>query len=124
MVDMIKKTLLAGVGLAFMTKEKAEEVAKKFVQDTKIAEGEGKKFVEELLKKSEEAKKSVEKLVETAVHTAVTKLDIPTRNEIRNSRTEYGSWKGKSNRSTVESKAGYWGRQMVLYLKKTVTAIF
>ncbi len=83
MVDMIKKTLLAGVGLAFMTKEKAEEVAKKFVQDTKIAEGEGKKFVEELLKKSEEAKKSVEKLVETAVHTAVTKLDIPTRNEIR-----------------------------------------
>jgi|WetSurMetagenome_2_1015567.scaffolds.fasta_scaffold01385_5 polyhydroxyalkanoate synthesis regulator phasin len=83
MVEMIKKTLLAGVGLAFMTKDKAEEVAKKFVQDTKIAEGEGKKFVDELLKKSEEAKKSIEKLVETAVHTAVTRLDIPTRGEMK-----------------------------------------
>jgi polyhydroxyalkanoate synthesis regulator phasin len=95
MVDMIKKTLLAGVGLAFMTKEKAEEVAKKFVQDTKIAEGEGKKFVDELLKRSEEAKKSAEKLVETAVHTAVTRLDIPTRAEMRKMEERIQELEGK-----------------------------
>ncbi len=82
-MEVIKKTVLAGVGLAFMTKERAEEAAKKIVEDAKLAETEGKKFVEELIKKSEEAKKSVEKLVDTAVHTAVTKLDIPTRAEIR-----------------------------------------
>jgi polyhydroxyalkanoate synthesis regulator phasin len=83
MVELIKKTMLAGVGLAFMTKEKAEEAAKKIVKEAKIAEVEGKKFVDELLKKSEDARKSVEKLVDSAVHTTVTKLDIPTRAEVR-----------------------------------------
>jgi polyhydroxyalkanoate synthesis regulator phasin len=83
MVELIKKTVLAGIGLAFMTKEKAEEAAKKIVQEAKIKEGEGKKFVEELLKKSEEAKNNIEKLVENAAHTAVTKLDMPTRAEMK-----------------------------------------
>jgi polyhydroxyalkanoate synthesis regulator phasin len=72
-----------GIGLAFMTKEKAEEAAKKIVEEAKIKKVEGKKAVEELLKKSEEAKKSVEKLVDTAVRTAVRKLDIPTRAEMK-----------------------------------------
>jgi polyhydroxyalkanoate synthesis regulator phasin len=83
MVDLIKKTLLAGVGLAFMTKEKAEEAAKVIVKETKIAEGEGKKFVSDLIKKSEEAKAGVEKLVNNAVHTALTKLDLPSQAEIK-----------------------------------------
>ena len=83
MIELIKKSVLVGIGLAFMTKEKAEEAAKKIVEEAKIKKVEGKKAVEELLKKSEEAKKSVEKIVEKAVHTAVTKLDIPTRAEIK-----------------------------------------
>ncbi len=95
MVELIKKTVLAGVGLAFMTKEKAEVAAKKIVREAKIAEGEGKKFVDDLLKKSEEARKSVEKLVDTAVHTAVTKLDIPTRADIKKLEARIRELEGK-----------------------------
>jgi polyhydroxyalkanoate synthesis regulator phasin len=83
MVDLIKKTLLAGVGLAFMTKEKAEEAAKVIVKETKIAEGEGKKFISDLIKKSEEAKAGVEKLVNNAVNTTMAKLDLPSKAEIK-----------------------------------------
>jgi polyhydroxyalkanoate synthesis regulator phasin len=83
MVELIKKTLLAGVGLAFMTKEKAEEAAKKIVEEAKIAEGEGKKFVNELIKKSEEARVSVEKIVNNAVETTLTKLDLPTKEQVK-----------------------------------------
>ena len=83
MVELIKKTLLAGVGLAFMTKEKAEEVAKKIASEAKIAEGEGKKFVSELVKKSEEARAGVEKLVDNAVETTLKKLDLPTKAEVK-----------------------------------------
>jgi polyhydroxyalkanoate synthesis regulator phasin len=83
MVDLIKKTLLAGIGLAFLTKEKAEETAKKIVEETKIAEGEGKKFVSDLIKKTEEAKIGAEKLVNDVVHTALKKLDLPTKAEIK-----------------------------------------
>jgi polyhydroxyalkanoate synthesis regulator phasin len=95
MVELIKKTVLAGIGLAFMTKEKAEEAAKKIVMEAKIKEGEGKKFVEELIRKSEEAKKSVEKLVDSAVHTAVTKLDMPTRTEMKNLEDRIRELEGK-----------------------------
>lgn len=95
MVELIKKTVLAGIGLAFMTKEKAEEAANKIVAEAKIKEGEGKKFVEELIRKSEEAKKSVEKLVDTAVHTAVTKLDMPTRAEMKNLEDRIRELEGK-----------------------------
>jgi polyhydroxyalkanoate synthesis regulator phasin len=83
MVDLIKKTLLAGIGLAFLTKEKAEETAKKIVADTKIAEGEGRKFVNDLIKKSEETRANVEKLVSNSVRDALTKLDVPLRAEIK-----------------------------------------
>jgi polyhydroxyalkanoate synthesis regulator phasin len=82
MIDLIKKTMLAGVGLAFVTKEKAEEMAKKIVKDAKIAEDEGKKFIDELVKKSEEAKKGIEKLVNNAVNTSLSSLDLPTREEV------------------------------------------
>jgi polyhydroxyalkanoate synthesis regulator phasin len=95
MIELIKKTVLAGVGLAFMTKEMAEEAAKKIVEEAKIKEGEGKKFIEDLLKKSEEAKKSVERLVDTAVHTAVTKLDLPTRAQIKNLEDRIKELEGK-----------------------------
>jgi polyhydroxyalkanoate synthesis regulator phasin len=83
MFDLIKKTLFAGAGLAFMTKEKAEEVAKKIASEAKIAEGEGKKFVSELIKKSEEAKAGVEKLVNATVDKALTKLDLPSKAEVK-----------------------------------------
>jgi len=83
MFELIKKTLLAGVGLAYMTKGKAEETAKKIAAEAKIAEGEGKKFVDELIKKSEEAKAGVEKLVNNAVNTTLTKLDLPTKAQVK-----------------------------------------
>jgi polyhydroxyalkanoate synthesis regulator phasin len=83
MVELIKKTVLAGIGLAYLTKEKAEEAAKNIAKEAKIKEGEGKKFIEEMIKKSEEARKSVEKLIDSAVHATVTKLDIPTRTEMK-----------------------------------------
>ena len=83
MIELAKKTLLAGIGLAFMTKDKAEEIAKKIASEAKIAEGEGKKFVDELVKRSEDAKSNVEKLVNDTVTAALNKLEIPTRADVK-----------------------------------------
>jgi polyhydroxyalkanoate synthesis regulator phasin len=83
MIELLKKTAFAGIGLAFMTKEKAEDAAKKIVSEAKIAEGEGKKFVDDLVKRADEARANVEKLIDTGVHAALARLDIPTRSEFR-----------------------------------------
>jgi polyhydroxyalkanoate synthesis regulator phasin len=99
MIEIIKKTVLAGLGLAFMTKEKAEATAKKIVKDAKIAEEEGKKFVDEVLKKSEEAKKSLEKSVENIVNSTLQKLDIPSRSEVEKLKKKISELEKKINPS-------------------------
>lgn len=55
MFDLIKKTLLTGVGLAVMTKDKVEELGKDLASQAKMSEHEGKEFVDHLLKQSDTA---------------------------------------------------------------------
>jgi polyhydroxyalkanoate synthesis regulator phasin len=82
MIEMMKKTMLATVGAAYMTKGKIEEIGKKFIKEARISEAEGKKFIDELLHKSEDARRHVEKIVGDQVATVMKKLDIPSRKEV------------------------------------------
>ena len=56
MVDLIKKAIYTGVGLAVLTKEKAEELVKELSQQAKLSEQEGKELFDSLLKQSEHAR--------------------------------------------------------------------
>ena len=53
MVDLIKKAIYTGVGLAVLTKERAEELVKELSQQAKLSEQEGKELFDGLLKQSE-----------------------------------------------------------------------
>jgi polyhydroxyalkanoate synthesis regulator phasin len=81
--ETLKKTLYAGVGLAFLTRDKIEELGKRLAEEAKLSEADGKKFIDEILKKSEEAKATFEKALNGAVTTALEKIDIPRRSELR-----------------------------------------
>ena len=82
MFDLIKKTMLAGVGLAAMTREKIEETIDELVKKGKLSEKEGKEIVEELIEKSKTAKKDLEEKIEKIVTKSLKKLNIPTRDEL------------------------------------------
>ena len=82
MFDLIKKTMLTGVGLAAMTKDKVEELAKELSEKGKLSEKEGKDLLDGLLKKSEEAKKDLEGKIEGVVRKTLEKLNIATRKDI------------------------------------------
>ncbi len=83
MLDSLRKALYASVGLAFLTRDKIEELGRKFAEEAKLSEGEGKKLVDEFLKKSEDAKASLDRTISAAVGTALEKLDIPRRAEVK-----------------------------------------
>ena len=83
MLDLLKKTLLTGIGIAALTKEKVEEVAKKIAKESKLSEKEGKKLVKDLLEKSDEARKNLEKQVDELVKNALKKLNIPTQENLQ-----------------------------------------
>jgi Uncharacterized conserved protein len=82
MFDILRKALLAGVGVTYLTKDKIEEVGKKIAQDAKVSEDEGRKFVDELVKKSVEAKGSLEKTVSEKIETALHAMNLPTRKDV------------------------------------------
>jgi len=82
MHEFLKKTLLTGVGIAILTKEKIEELAKKIATEAKMSEEEGKKLVDELVKKSEEAKKNLETRVEEMVKKTLVKFNVPTQKDL------------------------------------------
>ena len=82
MIDLLKKTVYASIGLAVMTREKVEEIGKRLAQEAKMSEGEGRQFVDELMKKSDEARASMEKMINERVEGALKKLNIPSRTEL------------------------------------------
>ena len=48
MIDIIKKTLLAGIGAAVITKEKAESALEEFVQQGKVSSQEARAMAEKI----------------------------------------------------------------------------
>ena len=81
MIDLLKKSVYATVGLAVMTHERVEEIARGLVADAKMTEAEGKKFIDELVKKSEEGRDALQKLVNDTVESILKKMNLITRKE-------------------------------------------
>ena len=82
MIDLLKKTLLTGVGVAALTKEKIEELAKDFVEKGKITEQEGKALVDDLVVRSEESREEFQKQIEEKVQAALKKMNLAKQSEL------------------------------------------
>lgn len=48
MIDLIKKTMLAGVGAAVVTKEKVEQALNEFVNDGKVSAGDARVMADKI----------------------------------------------------------------------------
>jgi len=82
MFAFIKKSLLTGIGLTLMTKDKVEELGKELVERGEMSEKEGKEFIDELVKKSEKARKDLDAKIERLVQDAIEKTNVATKKDI------------------------------------------
>ena len=82
MVDLIKKAFYTGLGLAVLTKDKAEELVKEIAQQAKLSEHEGKELVDSLMKQSDQARTDFQSKVDDAVLAVVNRLHLATRDEV------------------------------------------
>ncbi len=53
MLDLLKRSMLAGIGAAVLTRDKIREATKKFVEEGKISSEEAEKLTEDLIKNGE-----------------------------------------------------------------------
>jgi len=83
MIELLRKTLLVGIGAATLTKEKIDGLVDELVKKGEIASKEGPKLVKELLQESQNAKKELEKKVEEATQKALRKLNLASERELK-----------------------------------------
>ena len=82
MLELIKQSMMAGIGLALKTKDEVEDLAKELIEKGKMTEKEGKKFIDTLRQKSDDARNKLEKRVEKIVKEILKKVDVASRDEL------------------------------------------
>ncbi len=82
MKELLKNIVYTGVGAAFLTKDKIEELKSELIDKGKMTQDEGKQFVDELIGKSEKAKDEFELWLNRKVEDRIKCLDLVTIDEL------------------------------------------
>ena len=82
MKDLLKNIVYAGIGAAFLTRDKIEEIRGELVTKGKMTQEEGKQFVDELISKSESAKDQLELWLAREVEERVKQLNLATADDV------------------------------------------
>jgi polyhydroxyalkanoate synthesis regulator phasin len=88
MLNIIKKSMLTGIGLALIAKDEVEDLAKELVNKGKMSENEGTKFLEDLQKRYDETQKKLEEKVQQMVKDFMKKADVVTGDELKGLKKE------------------------------------
>jgi polyhydroxyalkanoate synthesis regulator phasin len=88
MFDLMKKGMLASIGLALKTWDEVEEMVQEVQKKSEMSEVEGRKFFEDVQKKYEEAQGKLEKRVEQTVNDFLKKSNIVTADELKDLKKE------------------------------------
>jgi len=104
MLNVIKKSMLTGIGLALIAKDEVEDLAKELVNKGKMSENEGTKFLEDLQKRYDETQKKLEEKVQQAVKDFMKKADVVTGDELKGLKKEIRDLKKAISESGDTSK--------------------
>ena len=88
MKELLKNIAYTGIGAAFLTKEKIEELKDDLVEQGKISQDEGKQFVDELVKKTNSTKDSLDLKISQIVEEKIKQLDIVTNDDFADLRRQ------------------------------------
>lgn len=83
MIEMLKKTYLAGADLAHKTWDEVEALSKELVKKAKMSENEGSKFLKDMKKRYDDTQKKTGTYVEKVVKDILKKMDIATSADIK-----------------------------------------
>ena len=103
MLNIIKKSMLTGIGLALIAKDEVEDLAKELVNKGKMSENEGTKFLEDLQKRYDQTQQKLEEKLQKAVKDFMKKADVVTGDELKGLKKEIRELKKAIGKGTDES---------------------
>lgn len=99
MSDLLKKSIMAGLGAMSLTLDKAEEITKDLIKRGEVSESDEAKFAKDLVDLAEKNKSLLEEKIEKVVEKVLGKMDIPTRKEINELKEEISKLVNKSKKA-------------------------
>jgi polyhydroxyalkanoate synthesis regulator phasin len=103
MFDLVKKSILASIGLALKTKDEMEDLVKELQKKGEMSESEGRKFMDDVQRRYDEAQEKLEKRVEKSVKEFLKKTNIVTTDELKELKKEIRELKSIINTMTLKS---------------------
>jgi len=82
MKETLKHIVYAGLGAAFLTKDKIEEIKNDLLEKGRLSQEEGKQFVDDLVSRSEKAKDELDQWIEKKVTERLDRMGLATKDEL------------------------------------------
>jgi polyhydroxyalkanoate synthesis regulator phasin len=101
MFDLIKKSMLTGLGLALKTKDEVDDLVSELQKQGKMSEAEGRKFLKDVEKRYSQTQERLEKRVDESVREFLKKTKIVTTDELKELKKEIRELKSIVNALTV-----------------------
>jgi polyhydroxyalkanoate synthesis regulator phasin len=83
MFELLRKSILAGIGAAVLTAEKVQEATKRFVDEGKLSAEEAEKFANDLLRSGERQWDDMSSRISEGVRKGVETLDFVNRKDFQ-----------------------------------------
>jgi len=81
--SILKKTILAGIGIYSLTKDKAQEIMQELVKQGELAKEEGPKFVKAMMDKADEELTYVRQFVDNRINETLEKFRPSYEEELK-----------------------------------------
>ncbi len=88
MMDLMKKAVLAGIGVASLTMEKVEEFSKELIDKGKLTEQEGEKFLQDIQKRAEESREALKQQTDRLVESAISRMQLAKTSDLEKLQAE------------------------------------
>jgi len=86
MFDLLRKSVLAGLGTAVVTKSKVRETMDKLVEQGKLSSDEAERFTQEMVDAGEKEMEDLRSEMEGMVHNAVSRLNLAKQEDMEDLR--------------------------------------
>ena len=102
MKETLNNILYTGIGIAFLTKDKIEELKADLVEKGRISQEEGRQFVDDLLRRSEKARDQLDLWINKRVEERIEQFNLATRDELADLRRQVEELQVALNRDRDE----------------------
>lgn len=81
-MDLIKKGLAFGLGLAVSSKEQAEKIVNELVKKGELSMEESKDTINQLIQRGEEEKNELKRIIREQIKQVINELNLATKDDI------------------------------------------